>query len=74
MISSTNKHWPLTVHFGNDSEYRLGAVRLNDLSTMLSKEPAKQGTFKYSVAVTFERLSTPIVLDPEVQVDGGGGG
>ena len=59
--------------FGNDSEYRLGPIPINDLSTKLSKEPVKQGTFKYNVTVLFSGQSTPVVLDPQIRVDGGGG-
>ena len=58
--------------FGNDSEYRLGPIPINDLSTKLSREPMKQGTFKYNVTVLFSGLSTPVVLDPEIQVEGPG--
>jgi hypothetical protein len=58
--------------FGNDSEYRLGPIPISDLGTKLSKEPMKQGTFKYNVTVLFSGLSTPVVLDPEIQVEGGG--
>ena len=58
--------------FGNDSEYRLGPIPISDLGTKLSKEPMKQGTFKYNVTVLFSGLSTPVVLDPEIQVEGPG--
>ena len=58
--------------FGSDSEYRLGPISKSDVSTKLSKEPVKKGTFKYNVTVTFEGLSLPVVLDPEVVVEGGG--
>jgi hypothetical protein len=57
--------------FGNDSEYRFGPIPINDLSTKLSKEPVKKGTFKYNVTVTFDGLGLPVVLDPEIQVEGG---
>jgi hypothetical protein len=58
--------------FGNDSEYRLGPIPISDLSTKLSKEPMKQGTFKYNVTVLFSGQTAPVVLDPEMQVEGGG--
>jgi hypothetical protein len=60
--------------FGNDSEYRLGPIPISDLGTKLSKEPMKQGTFKYNVTVLFSGQTAPVVLDPEIQVDGGSGG
>jgi len=58
--------------FGTDSEYRLGPIPISDLGTKLSKEPVKQGTFKYNVTVLFSGQSTPVVLDPEIIVEGGG--